>query len=414
MSQPIFENELADAAPRVTARRPAKPISVLHLFYTMAYGGIETVILNWLKHLDRDRFEPHLVCFALRSGAHEPFMEAARRIGIGVQTIAWSRRKPLIAASRSLVRLLRHHQVDILHTHDLYANLLGVISSRLVPVKTITTAYVWDDPGLKLRLMHYIDQYVMRFYDQVTAHCEATRRATLRRGFKEEEVKTLICGFETHRVELSPERRRELRAARGALDDNLVLVNVARLYPDKEQATLLRMFRRIVDRYPHARLWICGVGPLESELKALCHELGLDSRVRFLGFIVDLPTLLALTDIQVHPSSLEGVPLAICEGMASGRPIVATAVGGLPEVIHHDETGILVRYPDEPGFIEAVADLIDDPAKRARLGSNARHFVEHDYSLERAVSELQATYLRLVGAGRLNSVAEDPIASAEA
>jgi glycosyltransferase involved in cell wall biosynthesis len=287
--------------------------------------------------------------------------------------------------------------VDILHTHNCYADCVGVVAARLTPVKTITTLYVWADLGWKRNLIQRINQFVLRFFDEVTAHCEDTRQRSIERGIPPERLRTLISGFEGERVVLSPEERRRRRRELGTRDDDVVLVNIARLYPEKAQESLLRCFEIIHERCPAARLWIAGVGPLEAHLRAESERLGLASSVSFLGFVRDLPSLLALGDIQVHPATAEGVPLAICAGMAAGLPIVASAVGGLPEIMDGGRNGFLIPPGDQMRFVETVLDVIRDPREARRRSAAAKHFIEHPYSLSAAVGRVEQTYREMLG-----------------
>lgn len=363
----------------------------------MAYGGIETALLNWVRTMDRERFDVHVVCFANPGNTEAPFVDAASRLGIAVSKIPWNRGKPLLKAARILAALVREWNVDIVHTHGWYADFVGVLVPRLVRVKLIVTLYVWFDYDWKRNLIQLIDQWVIRLFDRVTAHCEATRLGTIERGIPAVEVDTLFCGFETHRVEMAPEERQKQRRERGILDDEIVLVNVARFYPEKTHDALLRCFQAIVQVQSNTRLWIAGVGPLEEEIRALCSQLGLDDRVTFLGFVTDLPNLLALADIQVHPAAIEGVPLAICEGMAAGLPIVASAVGGLPEVLDHGRSGVLVPAGDDAQFVDGVLRLIENMDDARSMGQRARHFIESDYSLAAAVAKVERTYQEMMG-----------------
>ena len=380
-------------APRAAGQR----ISVMHLIHTMAYGGIETAVINWLRKLDRTRFDVSLVCFENPGETEAPFVEAAMRAGLHVEKIPWHRRKPLLKSSRRLVKLIRGHKVDILHTHNCYADCVGAIASRLVPVKTIATVYVWADYDWKRNMIQAIDKVVLRWFDRVTAHCEDTQRKSGKLGRFPGGVDTLICGFETRRVAMCEQERQRRRRDLGVADDEIVLGNVARLYPEKAHDSLLRCFKTILSQHPKTRLWICGVGPLEPAIRSQCSTLGLKDRVRFLGFVEDLPSEMRLLDIQVHPSHIEGVPLALCEGMAAGLPVVASAVGGIPEILNHGATGVLVRPGDEEGFAQAVVRLINNPQERVRLGLAARHFMENDYSLDTAVSRVQQTYYEMMG-----------------
>ncbi|MBM3224354.1 MAG: glycosyltransferase [Candidatus Tectomicrobia bacterium] len=375
-----------------------KRMVVLHLLHTVAYGGVETMILNWVRSMDQRRFDVRLACFANPGGGgtEVPFIEAAARLGFEVATLPWSRRKPLLKSARVLAQLLRQHQVDILHLHNCYADCVGVIAARLVPVQTISTVSVWSQLNWKRKLIEAVNVLALRFVDQVTVHCEETLRQTIARGFPAAHLKTLICGFDTHVVDLPPSERRRRRRALGIADEQLVLVNLARLYPEKLQATLLQCFQDIVLHCPQARLWIIGRGPLEGSLKALCTQLGLDHAVTFFDWVDDLPTMLSLADIQMHPSRMEGVSLSIGEGMAAGLPIVASHVGGMAEIIQHGHTGLLVPPDDTRGFVDTVLALLRQPDERQRLGAAARHFITHDYSLATAVARLEQTYEELL------------------
>lgn len=381
------------AAPLARSRR----ISVLHLIHTMAYGGVETAVINWLNRLDPNVFDVHLVCFANPGHTEAPFVTAAELSGLRVDKIPWGRRKPLVKASRRLAGLIRKYKVDILHTHNWYADFVGALTAKFVPVKTITTLYVWSDYDWKRNLIQAVDRRVIRHFDLVTTHCDDTHRKTVEFGFDAEAVKTLICGFETNRVELEPEERLRRRREMGVADDDFLLVNVARFYPEKCHDFLLRCFRRVRDAKPQTKLWIAGVGPLEEQTKKLCTELGLDSHVRFVGFVRDLPEMLSLVDAQVHPATIEGVPLAICSGMAAELPIVASGVGGMPEILNYGRNGLIVPAGDEGKFVAAVLSLIDDPGEGRRLARAARHFIENDYSLTTAVRRVEQTYRKVLG-----------------
>ena len=371
-------------------------ISVLHLLHTIAYGGVESMILNWLRVIDRSRFDVRLACFANPGDTQRPFVEEAARRGFEVATIPWARYKPLIRSTRALTKLLRSQPTQILHTHNFYADCVGVLAAAYTPVKTISTVSVWGRYGWKRDIIQALNAFVLRFVDQVSVHCEDTLRSSVQRGFDAAKLKTLICGFETHPTYLSTAERSARRRTLGITDQDIVLVNLARLYPEKRQRDLLHAFSTIVQRYPQTQLWIVGIGPLEAELKALCHQLGLDSKVRFLGWIDHLAEVLSIADIQVHPSMMEGVSLAIGEGMAAGLPIIASDVGGMSEVLTNQKTGILIQPGDDAALIEETLRLIADPAERRRLGDSARQFITQDYSLTSAAQRVEQAYIELL------------------
>jgi glycosyltransferase involved in cell wall biosynthesis len=362
----------------------------------MAYGGIETAVINWLKTIDRSRFEPHLFCFANPGNTEESFVRAATEAGLPITRIPWSRRKPVFRAARAMAREIEQRGIRILHCHNTYAQLVTIAAARLTPVKTITTLYVWGKFGWKRDVLQWLDRFSLRFLDRISVHCEATLQETIRRGVPARELRLLTCGFTEPVVIFDPQERRRRRAELGAGPDDFVLINVARFWPEKAHDVLLHAFRSIHSARPHTRLWIAGVGPLEPQIRALCSELDLDSAVRFLGFRTDLPELLALADMMVHPSDMEGVPLAVCSGMAAGLPIVATRVGGLLDILRHDFSAILVEPRDPSSVSETVLRLMDDPARRESLGNAARRFIQDEYSLAAATASVEMVYREML------------------
>jgi glycosyltransferase involved in cell wall biosynthesis len=376
---------------------PARRIGVLHLIHTVAYGGVETAVLNWIQNLDAERFDVRLACFANPGGTEEPFVQAAERRGLHVDKVTWNRSKPVWKASSEVVALIGKYHTEILHTHNCYADCVGALTARRTRVKTITTLYVWSPLGWKRNLIQEINGWMVRGYDVISAHCEDTYQKALAKGFPPEKVRLLTCGYEAEIVTLPAAERERRRRELGASPDDVVLLNIARLYPEKGQAFLLQVFRGLLQKFPAARLWIAGVGPLEQSLKSLCQELELDSRVNFLGFVEALPALLPLADICVSSSTTEGVPLAICSALSAGLPVVATAVGGLTEIIKNSKTGMLVPANDEAALVDALSVAISEPAYRQSLGAAASDFMRNEYSLSRAVRRVEDTYCQVVG-----------------
>lgn len=375
-------------------------LSVIQLLHTMDYGGVETILINWYKSMDREKIDLHVVCFKNTGNTERLFVEAAEEAGITVHTIPWHRGKPVLSAAYHLSRILRQVNADILHTHNLYADIVGLVAGKWTGVRLVSSLYVLSDFGWPRNLMQWIDQKVLGWFNLVTVQCEITGVEACKRGLPDDKVKVLHSGFNTVSNWLSESERSKRRGEFGALDDDVVLVCVSRLYPEKAHDKLLIAFKMLRSRYDNLKLWILGVGPLEEEVKAQCKALGLLEDVRFTGFVTKLDELLQLADIQVHPSHAEGIPMGILSGMANGLPIVASGVGGIPEVVTHDYSGLLVTtaaavsFQEE--FVDAVALLVDDADRRRTLGASGRAFIEDDYSLENAAKTLFHYYESVV------------------
>jgi glycosyltransferase involved in cell wall biosynthesis len=373
-------------------------IRVLHVIHSVCHGGIESALINWVRYFDREQFEVHVACLAYDRNREEPFLRACAAAGIDVLKVPWGVTKPFLRAARSLARMVEQRGIDIIHTHAYYGDVLGALAARMVKVKTIATVYIWGKYELHRQLMQALDWTALHFIDKVTAHCDDTFRKTVRLGFDARKVSTLIAGFPNERELPTGENRMVLRRELGVRDDEILMVNIARIHPEKAHDQLLRSFRIVHDRHPHTRLWISGVGwdHVQRELEALRKGLALEDSVEFVGFKQDLWPMLHAADFMVHPSHVEGVPIAILYGMSAGLPIVVSDVGGVYEIIKHDITGLRVPENDVEGFAGAVTRLIEDPEHARRLGEGAREFVETEYSIQTAVGRVASAYRELL------------------
>jgi glycosyltransferase involved in cell wall biosynthesis len=397
ISPGVMRTDSTGGARSVVAEQSAAPrICVGHLIHSVAHGGPDTIVLNWIRGLDRRRFQPFLVCFAdADTGREREFVDSARAAGLEVHLIGWNRRKPFLRAARELAEFVRRNRIEVLHCYNTYADITGVLVKWMTGVRIITTIWVWGHPGWKRRILQLAERMFLPFFDVVSAQSEDARRATVQPGVPLERIELLICGYSERLIELPDDERRARRREYGAEPDDVVLINLARFWPEKAHEVLLEAFRRIRRTCPQAILWLVGGGPDLAKMENLARALGVAERTRFFGFRRDLPELLALADIQVHPSHTEGLPLAVCAGMAAGKPIVATRVGGVPEVIHHGRTGILVPPGDPEAVARAVSTLIEDANQRNRLGREALRFIREEYSLEVAVERLERIYQRM-------------------
>ena len=191
-------------------------IRVAHLIYTMAYGGVETALLNWLKTMDRNRFEIHLFCFANPGESEKPFVDQAIELGFDVTCIPWHRGKPIWSSGRLLAKEIQKRGIHIIHAHNTYANLVTLVAGKLTKAKTVTTVYVWGNFGWKRAVLQWLDQITLKRFDKVTAHCEQTFRETVARGIPASELELTVCGFSERTVTFDPGERVRRRAEMGA------------------------------------------------------------------------------------------------------------------------------------------------------------------------------------------------------
>jgi len=184
-----------------------------------------------------------------------------------------------------------------------------------------------------------------------------------------------------------------LKASLGFHEDDPVLVILARLEPQKGHRTLLQSLQTVRGEFPQVRLVCLGDGCLRNELESQVRDLGLEGSVRFLGYQPNVADWLALADLTVLPSFWEGLPLSAIESLATGCPVVATAVDGTPEVVVDGKTGLTVPPNDPELLTGAICQLLRDPRLRERMGEAGRRWVVEHFSQERQIRQTQELYL---------------------
>lgn len=297
-----------------------------------------------------------------------------RRLGL---RLAWQLR-----------RLIHEHQVQLVHAH-MYAggaaSVLALAGSVLPLVRTEHSEASWRGRWATL-----VGRLAYRRTAHIIAVSEPIRQRLVERdGVPAERVTVIPCAM--------PED--SLRQPAPALPEKLrgrpLVGVVARLEPEKGVDVLLRATPRILDRRPECALVVVGDGPLRATVEDLAARLGLGGQVHFLGFRPDVRALLPLLKVLVVPSLSEGAPLVVLEAMAAAVPVVASAIGGIPDQIRHDEEGLLVPPGNDAALAAAVLSLLEDPALARRYGEAARRKMEQEFQFEEMVDRIEGIYQRV-------------------
>jgi glycosyltransferase involved in cell wall biosynthesis len=388
---PDVQAVLAEQADAPSDRRP---IRVLQLITSLERGGAENHLLALLTHANRQAFalETAVLC---GEGELVPHFRAA---GIPVHLLQARNRFDPVALGR-LVRLLRDHPFDIVHSHlfraDIYA---GLAVARLGEHRPLLVSTRHNDDRFFLNpfvgLVHYA---ISARQDLIIAISDHIARFTVARGVRDPaRVRRVYHGLEPPVTRALEREGLRIRSELGISADAFLVGNVGRLALQKGQRHLIAAMPLLLERVPRAHAIIAGGGDLEDFLKELANEMGIAERVHVLGPRKDVPELMHAIDVFAMPSIWEGFGLVLLEAMAAGRPIVASRVATIPEVVVDGETGILVPAGDPLALAEALATLADQPRLARQYGEAGRERLRSRFSIEKMVGDTELLYRELV------------------
>lgn len=353
----------------------------------LGVGGTETHVLELASRLNGSRFEV-TVC-ALKGD--DVIAEELRSRDVRVVTLG-GRGKLDARVFLRLWRLVRRERPDIIHAFLFWANLACRVVGRLLHVKIRLSSY--HDVEVR-RIWHRLipDRLTMRWTHANVCCSEAVCRSVRAQlGGEEKKYVAIPFGVDVERYDGAGSlKKRDL----GLREESAVIGTVCRLVePKKGLAVLLQAAARLKEQAvaPGFQLLIVGEGPAYVSLRDRCERLGLTPWVVFAGMRRDVAGLLPLLDIFVLPSLYEGFGIAILEAMAAGRPVVATAVGGIPEVVVHGETGLLVPPGDPVALADALHELLAHPERARALGARGRERAREKFRIESIVRQHEALY----------------------
>ncbi|NUR23836.1 glycosyltransferase [Frateuria sp.] len=367
------------------------PKNVTHVVENLNRGGLERVVLDLVKLQQQQGWRCQVVCLFERGAlAHE--LDA-----LGIPVHACGKRKGLdLAALSRARRLIRAHRTDVLHTHNAVAHYLAVLACLGLGVgKVINTRHGmggmrrWERSELLYRAG-------LAGTDIVTMVCEAACSGAIEHGLVPRgKLRVVPNGLRVQEfATATPAARADLRQALGLPPQTQLVGTVGRLNWAKDQASLIRAFRRVHEQLPDSVLVLVGGGSLREELEACARSEDVSAAVHFLGDRDDVRELLQGLDVFALSSVSEGYSMALLEACATALPIVATDVGGNREIVQDGVSGNIVPPRDEEALAHAILALLRDPDRAARFAAAARAMVETRGSLE----AVAARYAELYGA----------------
>jgi len=385
-------------------------VRILHLIATNFVGGPEKQILQHALSASSSSLEIWLGSFR-DFPARPEFLERAERMGLPTVEFSSGRFGPRTVIE--LARTLREKKISLICTHGYKANLLGWAASRLIGCPQIAFARGWTGENWRIKMYERLDRLVLRWTDWVVCVSRPLGVEIAKRRPGRTQPKLIPnCALFPFRNVVLPLDRQPVRESLGLPNDGFYVCAAGRLSPEKGHHYLLQAVASITERIPRLLLVVLGEGRERANLETQATELGIRKHVLFTGFKKDIRPWIQACDLLVNPSLTEGMPNVVLEAMALGTPVVATAVGGVPDLIQNGDSGVLVPPANPVILADAVYQLFTNPAAALHLAQSAQVQLQ-EYSPAEQCQQLLSLYSKVLQGKETQATMESKILPAQ-
>ena len=355
-------------------------IRVIHIIGRLNYGGAEKLLLDLCRKIDKEKFEVSVVVLQ----DNNPLAEAFENAGIKLEYFHKKGKLDFGVINR-VARYLKEENPDVVHTHLFGADYWGSLAARKAGVeKIISTKHDILNEGFARR---FLGRRARRKFDKVVAISNATKEFLIEEEkIPVEKVQVIYNGIDVHKFYIENPSLFET--------DALTIGSIGRLSKEKGHKHLIRACRFLRKRT--WRLTLVGEGPLRKELEAQARFLGVEDRVKFTGLVEDVREALQEFDVFVLPSVSEGLSLSVLEAALAGKFVVATNVGGVPEIITHKETGLLFKPKRIEELLKHLEWVIEHKGEARRMALALQKNVLENFDINKVVKEYEDLYLSLI------------------
>jgi glycosyltransferase involved in cell wall biosynthesis len=381
-------------------------VKVVRVIARLNIGGPAIHVVNLTAGLDPSRFHSTLVTGTENRGEGS-LLDLALARGVApvvipeiVGELALGRREARAVAA--LYRLLRAERPDVVHTHTAKAGFVGRLAARLAGVPVVVHTYHGHVlhgyySGLQTRLLRAMERGLGLLSDGLVAVSPRVKQDLVRyRVARPEKIRVIPLGFDLKPFLGASRNGSAFRRELGVPQTARLIGIVGRIFPIKNHRLFLDAAARVARSDADARFLVVGDGTLRADMERHAAALGIGDRVLFTGWRRDLERIYPELDVLVVSSNNEGTPVSAIEAMASGCPVVATRVGGLPDLVDHGVTGLLTPPGDPVALAGTVVDLLRDRDRGRRMGQAGRGRARERFTLDRLVGDVEALYDELL------------------
>ncbi|HQO38726.1 MAG TPA: glycosyltransferase family 4 protein [Candidatus Omnitrophota bacterium] len=384
-----------------------KKIRIAHIITRMDWGGSPDLVRIICAGLDRAKYEITLISGPTLHAAEKTKAFMRDFDGTCITVFQLRRDIALILDCIALIRLyfiLRLGRFDIVHTHTAKAGALGRLASRMAGVPVIIHSphghnlYGYFSPAMTRRIVR-IERFLSRFTDRIIAGTQLEKKDYLAHAIgKAQTIDVIYAGLELQGYAVDRQAHDAVKEELGIVPGAPVVGMIGRLEQVKGPDYFVDAAMRIAQSRRDVYFVLVGEGSLRSRLEDKAAQAGCKDRIIFTGWRNDVPRMLALLDIMVLPSLNEAVGLVLVEAQSQGIPVIASNVGGIPETIKDNETGILVPPGHAEKFMQAIVFLLDHADKRRAMGAAAQAWVESRFKAEDMTAHVERLYDTLLHA----------------
>jgi glycosyltransferase involved in cell wall biosynthesis len=368
-----------------------KKIHVMQVTFGMGIGGMERVIMDLCRYVDPDRYRFSIVCISVR-GLLADQMQAE-----GVPIIYCEKQSRLRKYLRSLdlAGIFRRSDVDIIHTHHTPAFVHSTIGAHLAGRPIIINTDHCKNYNTEKKHWMWLERGASWLIDEIVAVSNHTRDELIQyEKIAPEKISVIYNGINIKKTRTTSAG--DIRKEFGIDNAQPIVGTVARLEDQKGLDLLLDSVPYVIAQLPTVKFLIVGGGKKEQELKSQAHRLGIEKNVIFTGWRSDAVDLLEAFDIFVSTSNFEGMPMVLLEAMALSKPVVATAVGGIPEVVEDGHTGNIIAERNPELVANTLTRLLSDTPLRERMGQAAHQSYNEKFSAEKMASNYEKLYRKFL------------------
>ncbi|SPP99526.1 putative Glycosyl transferase group 1 [Candidatus Sulfobium mesophilum] len=369
-------------------------IKVLHLISSRGVYGAERVVLTLCKYADSERFEQIIGIFRKKKVSGDQLGREAERLGIPVEEILYSTafdpRQIL-----GLIGIVRRHRPDLIHTHEYKANILGFCLAKIFGLPIVTTVHALHKLRGRAKRELQFSVGLLKYFSAVMPVSGDVRDEL--QALKVPAEKMVTIKNVPPLTEMRPASGvRSFREEVGVPSDRKLIGFLGRLIPAKGCDQLIHAIANIDKKDRNFSLAVAGDGPERESLEALAEKLGVRDMIHFCGFRSDTEHIYASLDLLVLPSREEGTPLVMLEGMSRGVSVVATKVGGIPDVLKDRVNGLLVPSDDPIALAGAIAESLNKPDETKKRAIEAKRTMAREYDVKTWAKKFEEIYAGIV------------------